>query len=190
MWSSKAVVPSNASPSSSPVIARITAPSGGVSRTKSTAAAAKAAEATGGVTGLPDKSPGQTWTAPPLAAAAPVDVDVIAERDVPTSAIDFHVSNIVEELMQQDKVRAALLRAVERAPTLGDDLGETLRSCIWTHCSSATDKSTFAIDGKETDGVYETQTRGACDAALRDLWEEIEGPAESYQRRRIKRLFF
>lgn len=154
-----------------------------------TAAAAKAAEATGGVTGLPDKSPGQTWTAPPLAAAAPVDVDVIAERDVPTSAIDFHVSNIVEELMQQDKVRAALLRAVERAPTLGDDLGETLRSCIWTHCSSVTDKSTFA-SGKETDVVPETQTQGACESALRDLWEEIEGPAESFQRRRIKRLFF
>ena len=154
-----------------------------------TAAAAKAAEATGGVTGLPDKSPGQTWTAPPLAAAAPVDVDVIAERDVPTSAIDFHVSNIVEELMQQDKVRAALLRAVERAPTLGDDLGETLRSCIWTHCSSVTDKRTFA-PGKETDVVPETQTQGACESALRDLWEEIEGPAESFQRRRIKRLFF
>ena len=149
-----------------------------------TAAAAKAAEATGGVTGLPPRG-----TAPPLAAAAPVDVDVIAERDVPTSAIDFHVSNIVEELMQQDKVRAALLRAVERAPTLGDDLGETLRSCIWTHCSSVTDKQTFA-PGKETDVVPETQTQGACESALRDLWEEIEGPAESFQRRRIKRLFF
>ena len=118
-----------------------------------------------------------------------MDVDVIAERDVPTSAIDFHVSNIVEELMQQDKVRAALLRAVERAPTLGDDLGETLRSCIWTHCSSVTDKQTFA-PGKETDVVPETQTQGACESALRDLWEEIEGPAESFQRRRIKRLFF
>ena len=77
-------------------------------------------------------------------------MDVIAERDVPTSAIDFHVSNIVEELMQQDKVRAALLRAVERAPTLGDDLGETLRSCIWTHCSSVTDKSTFALGKRRT----------------------------------------
>ena len=150
-----------------------------------TAAAAKAAEATGGVTGLPPRG-----TAPPLAAAAPVDVDVVAERDVPTSAIDFHVSNIVEELMQQDKVRAALLRAVERAPTLGDDLGETLRSCIWTHCSSVTDKQTFEPEGKETDVVPETQTQGACESALRDLWEEIEGPAESFQRRRIKRLFF
>ena len=151
-----------------------------------TAAAAKAAEATGGVTGLPPRG-----TAPPLAAAAPVDVDVIAERDVLPSAIDFHVSNIVEELMRQDKVRAALLRAVERAPTLGDDLGETLRSCIWTHCSSVTDKSTFA-PGRETDVEAETktQTQGACESALRDLWEEIEGPAESYQRRRIKRLFF
>lgn len=152
-----------------------------------TAAAAKAAEATGGVTGIRDGP--QSWTAPPLAAAAPVDVDVIAERDVLPSAIDFHVSNIVEELMQQDKVRAALLRAVERAPTLGDDLGETLRSCIWTHCSSVTDKSTFA-PGKETDVAPETQAQGACESALRDLWEEIEGPAESYQRRRIKRLFF
>ena len=41
--SSRARVPSTASPSSSPVMARITAPSGGVSRTKSTAAATKAA---------------------------------------------------------------------------------------------------------------------------------------------------
>ena len=67
--------------------------------------------------------------------------------------------------------------------------GETPRSCIWTHCSSVTDKQTFA-PGKETDVVPETQTQGACESALRDLWEEIEGPAESFQRRRIKRLFF
>ena len=148
-----------------------------------TAAAAKAAEASGGVTGLPPHG-----SAPPLAAAAPVDVDVIAKRDVPLSAIDFHVSPIVEELMKNDKVRTALDRAVERAPELGEDLGDALRSCIWRHCSSVTDKSTFAM--REEDVVPETQTQGRSESALRDLWDEIEGPAESFQRRRISRLFF
>ena len=81
-----------------------------------------------------------------------------------------------------------MVTAVERAPELGEDLGAALRSCIWRHCSSVTDKSTFAL--REEDVVPETQTQGACESALRDLWEEIEGPAESYQRRRIKRLFF
>ena len=48
----------------------------------------------------------------------------LTRRDVPLAAVDFHVSPVIERLLELDAVRAAAARAVRAAPALAGDGGE------------------------------------------------------------------
>jgi hypothetical protein len=177
-----------------------------------TAAAAAAEAATTG--GAP----------PPLGCASDVDVGVLTKRDVPPAAIDFHVSPIVEELMQQPRVREAVEAAAARAPELlednGHDLSGLVRSAMWTHCSSVTNKTPMRpptrraspitkpqLSARQTSSITKRQLSAEAgesagegtavmvedsrqERALATLWASIEDAAASFQRRFIARRFF
>ena len=120
----------------------------------------------------------------------------LTRRDVPLAAVDFHVSPVLERLLELDAVRAAAARAVRAAPSLaGDDgsLANALRSAMWANASAVTTKRTlvsradltsrrgpddFSFDEKR---VLETPEA----RALATLWEEVSGAASSFQRRFI-----
>lgn len=146
---------------------------------------------------------------PRLARAAPADVGALTRRDVVLAAVDFHVSPVVEELMQQPRVREAMDAAVRLAPELvaehGHDLSGVLRSAIWRHSSSVTNKmplappcwvpgpfvkcqmSTGAGVEARLGGIGEESRK---DRAMATLWEGVEDAVVSFQRRFIARRFF
>jgi hypothetical protein len=113
---------------------------------------------------------------------------------VPLAAVDFHVSPVLERLLELDAVRAAAARAVRAAPSLaGDDgsLANALRSAMWANASAVTTKKTLVSradltsrrgpDCFDEKRVLETPE----DFALATLWEEVSGAASSFQRRFI-----
>ena len=65
------------------------------------------------------------------------DVDSVAAADIPASAIDFHVSDIVEELLRRPRVREAAAQASEAVAALGKhmDAAMCLRSAMWLFSS-------------------------------------------------------
>ena len=118
----------------------------------------------------------------------------LTRRDVPLAAVDFHVSPVLERLLELDAVRAAAARAVRAAPSLaGDDgsLANALRSAMWANASAVTTKKTLVSRADLTSRrgpddfgekrVLETPE----DFALATLWEEVSGAASSFQRRFI-----
>jgi len=135
---------------------------------------------------------------------------------VPSAAVDFHVSPIVEELMQQPRVRAAAAAAAVDAPELlednANDLSELVRAAMWRHCSSVTNKTPLqpppgrrrtrsimscqlseaqsAGGGTGLVGLEGTVEAPRRERALAVLWASIEDAAESFQRRFIARRFF
>ena len=145
-------------------------------------AAARAAEAAGAAPG----------TRPRLACAAPANVGAMTKRDVPPAAIDFHVSPIVEELARRDDVRAAAAEAARRAPGLDPDPETMLRSAMWTHSSSVTDKTPLrdALGMGTRTGKRTSPGTSREEAALSSFWDAVGDAAESFQRRFIARRFF
>ena len=135
----------------------------------------------------------------------------LTRRDVPLAAVDFHVSPVLERLLELDAVRAAATRAVRAAPTLAGDggglpLANALRSAMWAHGSSATTKRTLASRAHLTacrgaDGADRLDAGAAPPRletpearALATLWEEVSGAASGFQRRfiasRVQQTFF
>ena len=122
----------------------------------------------------------------------------LSRRDVPLAAVDFHVSPVLERLLELDAVRAAAARAVRAAPALaGDDgglpLANALRSAMWAHGSSVTTKRTLASRADLTarrgpddlDAGSEPVLETPEARALATLWEEVSGAASGFQRRFI-----
>ena len=122
----------------------------------------------------------------------------LTRRDVPLAAVDFHVSPVLERLLELDAVRAAAARAVRVAPALaGDDgglpLANALRRAMWAHGSSATTKRRLASRADLTarrgpddlDAGSEPVLETPEARALATLWEEVSGPVSSFQRRFI-----
>ena len=131
----------------------------------------------------------------------------LSRRDVPLAAVDFHVSPVLERLLELDAVRAAAARAVRAAPALaGDDgglpLANALRSAMWAHGSSVTTKRTLASRADLTarrgpddlDAGSEPVLETPEARALATLWEEVSGAASGFQRRfiasRVQQTFF
>ena len=65
------------------------------------------------------------------------NVDSVAAADIPASAIDFHVSDIVEELLKKSRIQEAAARASEAVAALGKHMDATmcLRSAMWLFSS-------------------------------------------------------
>ena len=83
---------------------------------------------------------------PALASAAPVDAGALTRKDVPPAAIDFHVSDVVEDACRSPRASVALTEALDHGldRALGEDLPALVRSVIWSRCSSVTDKSAWS----------------------------------------------
>lgn len=58
---------------------------------------------------------------------------LLQPEDIPTAAVDFHICNIVEELLQRPPVAAA---AAEAAAAMGRDAAGCLKKAMWLHRSS------------------------------------------------------
>ena len=54
-------------------------------------------------------------------------------EDIPASAADFHISNIIEELLARPAIREAAARV---AAATGRDAADCLRTAMWLHSSS------------------------------------------------------
>ena len=65
------------------------------------------------------------------------NVDSVAAGDIPASAIDFHVSDIVEELLKRSRIQEAAAQASEAVAALGKhmDAAMCLRSAMWLFSS-------------------------------------------------------
>ena len=61
----------------------------------------------------------------------------MAAPDIPASAIDFHVSDIVEELLKKPRIQEAAAQASEAVAALGKHMDATmcLRSAMWLFSS-------------------------------------------------------
>lgn len=134
---------------------------------------------------------------PPLSYAEPLKVGPVTRGDVPLAAVDFHVSPVIDRLMEMDSVRAAAARALKCAPSLaGDDgsIANPLRSAMWAHCSSVSTKKRLLRFADLTEKEKSLDRESVCAAensnddetkALATLWEEIQGATSSFQKRFI-----
>lgn len=98
--------------------------------------------------------------------------------DIPLSAVDFHISSIVEELLQNQKIRAAaqVLAASGRQRSASD----LLKRAMWLFRSG---KSSKTIDPPSTsDKDQEMQI-------LQPFWEASQAAADVWSANYINRRF-
>ena len=108
--------------------------------------------------------------------------------DVPTSAVDFHICNIDEHLIDHvPEVRAAC-EAVDAADPRG-----VLRRALWLHRSAVTDGATRDVTGATPASAIADAARvaraarGAAAASLANVWAVAAAPAERYARDWLER---
>ncbi len=63
--------------------------------------------------------------------------------DVPAAAVDFHISNIVEDLLGKPHVLAA---ATQAAAKLGTEPAAALKSAMWHFSGSCNHRSMLQVD--------------------------------------------
>ena len=99
--------------------------------------------------------------------------------DIPLSAIDFHISSIVEELMQNSAI-ANVVQAVA-AKKSQHDPHDCLRRAMWLFWSSINSKMQLHTEGKiMNDG--ESQ-------ALQPIWQAAHAAADAWAADYIRRRF-
>ena len=99
--------------------------------------------------------------------------------DIPLSAVDFHISSVVEELMQKPSVSAAAHRV---APLQGQhDANDFLRRAMWLFRSSLNTKKELGEEGKVEQDI-ERQ-------ALRPIWHAAQAAADAWSMNYIRQRF-
>ena len=99
--------------------------------------------------------------------------------DIPLSAVDFHVSSIVEELMQKPSVSAAAQRVVAQHGQ--HDAHVSLRRAMWLFRSSLNTKKELIQDGKvEHDNERQ---------ALQPIWHAAQTAADTWSMQYIRQRF-
>ena len=99
--------------------------------------------------------------------------------DIPLSAIDFHVSSIVEELMQKPAISAAA-QAVA-AQRNGVDPHDALRRAMWLFRSS--------LNTKQELGSHAGKKKGDERQTLHPLWQAAQAAADAWSVEYIRRRF-
>lgn len=99
--------------------------------------------------------------------------------DIPLSAIDFHISSIIEELMQKPTVSAAA-QAVA-AQCAGIDPHDALKRAMWLFRSSSNTKRELGSEsGNQNDGEKQS---------LHSLWQAAQAAADAWSVDYICRRF-
>ena len=102
----------------------------------------------------------------------------LSRGDIPLSAVDFHISSIAEELIQNDSISAAA-RAV---PALGEqNQSDLLRRAMWLFRSSLNLKTELSTASKARSS-QEMQT-------LQPLWQVSRAAADAWSADYIRRRF-
>ena len=99
--------------------------------------------------------------------------------DIPLSAIDFHISSIVEELLQKPAISAAAHAVAARSGH--SDPNDCLRRAMWLFRSSLSSKNELGADEKVRDDS-ERQ-------ALHALWQASHAAADAWSKDFIRRRF-
>ena len=99
--------------------------------------------------------------------------------DIPLSAVDFHVSSIVEELMQKPAVSAAAQSVVAQHGQR--DANDSLRRAMWLFRSSLNTKKELVQDGK---GEHDNERQ-----ALQPIWHAARTAADTWSMHYIRQRF-
>lgn len=99
--------------------------------------------------------------------------------DVPLSAVDFHISSIVEELMQKPAVSAAAQRVVGQHGQR--DAHDPLRRAMWLFRSSVNTKKEF---GQDANVKHDTERQ-----ALQPIWQAAHAAADAWSTQYIRQRF-
>jgi hypothetical protein len=76
---------------------------------------------------------GMAW----CGAAEVASVGPLQRSDVPLSAVDFHVSSILEELLREPRIRAAACNASDAGHDLQEALQQVSPTVLWVSRMSA-----------------------------------------------------
>lgn len=99
--------------------------------------------------------------------------------DIPLSAVDFHISSIVEELMQVPTILAAAGSAA--AQTGNSDSNDSLRRAMWLFRSGLNSKKQLGTAVESTD----SQER----QCLQPLWQAAYAAADAWSADFVRRRF-
>ena len=102
----------------------------------------------------------------------------LARGDIPLSAVDFHISSIVEELMQKPSISAA---AQAIAAPGGQNVSDLLRRAMWLFRSGLNHKQELMAQGNAKRS-QEMQT-------LEPLWQAAHAAADAWSADYIRRRF-
>ncbi|CAL5221155.1 g3294 [Coccomyxa viridis] len=101
--------------------------------------------------------------------------------DVPAAAVDFHISNIVEDLLGKPHVLAA---ATQAAAKLGTEPAAALKSAMWHFSGSCNHRS--MLQGCSED---QRENVAARMGGLKPLWEAAQPAAEAWAQQYIHARF-
>ncbi len=96
--------------------------------------------------------------------------------DIPLSAVDFHISSIVEELMQVPSILAA-----PQSLELQTDMHDSLRRAMWLFRSGVNSKTEVSTGSRVVDS-HEKKT-------LQPLWQAAHAAADAWSADYIRRRF-
>lgn len=98
--------------------------------------------------------------------------------DIPLSAVDFHISSIVEELMQKPAVSAAAQMVAQHDQR---DANYSLQRAMWLFRSSLNTKKELGEGGKVQQDI-ERQ-------ALQPIWHAAQAAADAWSMNYIRQRF-
>lgn len=99
--------------------------------------------------------------------------------DIPLSAVDFHISSIVEELMQKPAVSAAAQVTVAQHGQR--DANDLLRRAMWLFRSSLNTKKEL---GKKEQVKHDSERQ-----VLQPLWHAAQAAADAWSMNYIRQRF-
>ena len=102
--------------------------------------------------------------------------------DIPLSSVDFHISSIVEELLQRSQIRQAAQALVE-GQRQRDEQG-WLQRAMWLFRSGMNNKELLHANKDQWDGRKDEEK-----SVLQQLWRVSQAPADAWSSDYIRRRF-
>ena len=106
--------------------------------------------------------------------------------DIPLSSVDFHISSIVDELLQSSQIQEAAEALIKGQQQ--QDEQRLLQRAMWLFRSGLNSKKLFASTA-QCDGADNLNQHDEEKSVLQSLWRVSQTPADAWSSDYIKRRF-
>jgi hypothetical protein len=109
---------------------------------------------------------------------------VMRRDDIPIAAVDFHVSNCVDSILQVPTIRMKIVDAARDEFGIADmDVTDRVKSAIWRHSAGVNFKQSIVLLKRTKLAHVEDAAPSAKDKLSLRIWEIIKEDLESFVKR-------